>query len=665
VARVATILDTTAWVGSCLPMLLALYFWLMLVRTPEYVIALLLSAALAFHVCRRPDRILSPPQEPSTPTVGRVYTVLLVVLLILFFSPLVRSALLLGRGSTVQGIYFYDEAYSLMIAQGLARGLPPPDLSYSGFPLEYHPGGPLLTHLLSRYLHIPIHTAFYVAVPLLAKVFAMAAVYRILLMIFPGWTLGSYVICVAMSAGVFLLNPYNIVWNIRNSLIGGHIEPATVFGGMSIAHRVWDIFEPRTYYAWELGVLFVLILISNVDRAGGLLLTTTLFAIFLSKFPLLIPVGLVWIPFSVWKLVRCGEMRFVLSGVVALAMCAAAFGVLLPGESLYHIRLTLGPGIGELADSGSNFARVLNFRGLIPTALLGMTLLVLGTHLYGLSVVYKGYKGLSSFRTQSAIGASVALLLAGVAIMAGLFVSFVALVPDRVLQERFQAVHEGVKGLLWRPFSSYLQDHLDITLLYATQLAGASFAILAAGAVWAMFRDTRSAIVRAIAGGVILVSIVLAGWRSYDQTYGAVPRNVRWVPPDATAALSTIPVKGAIIVTNEIRYGDNVERHLPMMNAWAPAVFGHQFWASNFMFGTFGHPDASRRLHELKAFWDSGDFTRQCQFLRREHITHLLVRVDLLSGPVMEDSECWRTLYKNGTYVVQEVYRDGKPAHAS
>jgi hypothetical protein len=226
-------------------------------------------------------------------------------------------------------------------------------------------------------------------------------------------------------------------------------------------------------------------------------------------------------------------------------------------------------------------------------------------------------------------------------------------------------VHEGVKGFLWRPFSSYLQDLLDITLLYAKQLVGASFAILAAGAVWALFRDTRSELVRAVAGGVILVSIVLVGWRSYDQTFGALPRTVRWTPLDATAALSAIPVKGAIIVTNEIRYADDGERHLPLMNAWAPAVFGHQFWASNFMFGTFGHPDASRRLHELKRFWDSEYFTRQCQFLRREQITHLLVRADLLSGPVVEESECWRTRYKKGKYVVQEVYREGKLAPAS
>lgn len=66
------------------------------------------------------------------------------------------------------------------------------------------------------------------------------------------------------------------------------------------------------------------------------------------------------------------------------------------------------------------------------------------------------------------------------------------------------------------------------------------------------------------------------------------------ISPDAIAVLSAIP-PDRVVATNDFAYDDRVERHLPLLNIWAPLASGRQFYASAFMFN-FQHPDAADRL---------------------------------------------------------------------
>ena len=75
---------------------------------------------------------------------------------------------------------------------------------------------------------------------------------------------------------------------------------------------------------------------------------------------------------------------------------------------------------------------------------------------------------------------------------------------------------------------------------------------------------------------------------------------------------------------------DSVTRsYLPLINVWAPQLFGQQFYASNFTWGTFTASDALDRLHAHEWFWSAPIGERHCSFLRENDIKYLLIRRDM------------------------------------
>ena len=130
------------------------------------------------------------------------------------------------------------------------------------------------------------------------------------------------------------------------------------------------------------------------------------------------------------------------------------------------------------------------------------------------------------------------------------------------------------------------------------------------------------------------------------------------VDSEAVEALDAIPVEGTIVITNDLAFDERTAGHLPLMNSWAPAVHGHQFWANNFMHD-LGCPDVGWRFQQQERFWREPVGPWQAGFLERDRIGWILQRKDL---PRLDLSR-WRkvsVVFENEKYLVARVLGDSE-----
>jgi hypothetical protein len=137
-----------------------------------------------------------------------------------------------------------------------------------------------------------------------------------------------------------------------------------------------------------------------------------------------------------------------------------------------------------------------------------------------------------------------------------------------------------------------------------------------------------------------MVLLVLAA--SSSALLGPVIRGEgrpwKTISPTTRAAVEAIPRGNELVLTNELGF-DRQRPYVPLLNVWAPALYGHRFWASAFMFSNnWNAADASQRLAELEWFFTTRPGSAHLDWLRRCHVTHVLVRRDLLALSGWESS---------------------------
>jgi len=91
------------------------------------------------------------------------------------------------------------------------------------------------------------------------------------------------------------------------------------------------------------------------------------------------------------------------------------------------------------------------------------------------------------------------------------------------------------------------------------------------------------------------------------------------------AALGAIPVRGSMIVTNDLRYpAEGFSRDLRQMQI--PALFGHQAFAVNYVYESYPF---SRSRYDLQKLLQSEQWTSEIDEAARKYgWTHLLIRKD-------------------------------------
>ena len=571
-----------------------------------------LAALLALVHIHRTCPVRLPTDRALDPESKRESFLGLVILLLIATAPTVPIALQFAFGSYPTGFTNADESYNFMIARALEQSFPPVDLGYQGRLARYHLGGPLLSEMLSR-LGLPLHFAFFLVWPLLLRLTAVAVSFKLILILAPRLTTTQALLGVLAANAVFVINPYNVLWNIRNSFNAGGIETASLLYGMPVVNFYGDFLRADFQYGSSLAALLTWLLIVNMRTAHWLWLSCTLFAAFLAKSSVFVPLGLAWAAWSAYQVLRHRVFREAWAGAVALALC------------LYTKSFTFEPGIVTpqagagygfdwLVQHGNHFANSLHLPDPLAAALAALVLLVTGSHIYGWSIWRTGLQ-------HNPVGW---VLLIIVAISSG-FIAFTVFQVDPVAQVRFLQVHEPIAPFLWRPVDSYFFEQWKLSVGEARVLVSTGLAMFAAAAAstiaWTAQRG--QAIFARVA---LLVSAAVATMQITSAAYA--PDQSRWkiIPSSTVQALQAMPVRSTVILTNDCAYDAHVERHLPLMNAALPSLFGHQFWACNLMFNNnFAATDAVSRLERQGWFWRTPPGADHLAFLRQAGITHLLV----------------------------------------
>ena len=659
-ASLVQAIEAVARLSIWIPVALTVYFFVRVFHLPYAVgpalMALMLFAQyLVVRIGRRADA-MSKPLDTVAPEEQRGDVLLAVAVLVVALAPAIRVAWLLGGGSYPSAFLNADESYNFMIAQALVQGFPPPDLTYQGRVTAYHLGGPMLAEMVNRYGLASLHLAFYGLWPIVLKCVAACAIFTILGRLVPGLSTQKKLIGVLVTSGLFMIDFYNVLWNIRTLLKTGLLNAETVLEGMPVFAVYNGFVADELNYAAPLAAVLSLVLIANLDRRNILILACGLFGIFAAKSSVFVPIGAAWGLFAFYQLIRYREHRYLAAGIVALALCLLARPYMMESR-MATLALGSGYGLDWLAARGINVTKALGGEGLVLAAAAGLALLLIGSHVFGWSIV-----SLVKERAvrKVELPADPLLFIALSVVVAALFSVFFVLVIEPSALAGFFAIHSGIKEYLWRPLDTYIYESGKMSIGEARIVVAYGFALVGTAAVLRMTMTTKSGLGKLAVWAAIACSIGATLVQSYRVAFGPPPAQMKVVTSSTAQALAVIPVVGSVILTNECAYDRKVELHMPLMNAAMSAVYGHQFWACNFMFGNnFAAPDAPERLDRIKWFWREKIGGDHYRFLLDNSISHLLWQKDSTLGkasPTMLDSVPWiQKEYENEAFLVYKV----------
>lgn len=606
-----------------IPASLTTYFFGRVYQLPDAVnlAAIVLVVTALYFFSRAPATAVSRVKQTDSTveTAGRISVLLAVLILIISVAPAWRYAWLLGGGEYPGAFLNADDSYNFMIAQGLAQAFPPPDLTYSGRVSAYHLGGPMLAEMLNRFGGGSLHLAFYGVWPVVLKVAAACSIFCILGKLAPSLSTTKKLLGVLATSGVFTVDFYNIVWNIRSLAKTGVLNAETVFAGMPVATRYVGFIGQELQYAAPLAIVLFLVLVANLERAGSLLLATGLFGIFLAKSSVFAPIAAGWAAFATYHLLRHRDYRYFVAGVIALGLCLIALPYVMEA-GMASFGLGSGYGLDWLAGLGKHFSAALGLRGTAAVAVIGMGLLVVGSHMFGWAGAL-----LVRDRCQHRAAEGPLFLIGLSVVFAALFCAFFVFRIDPVAQAGLYAIHEQIKGVLWLGVDTYIYEMGKLSIGEAKIVVFYGLGLIGIAGVFSVNQVAESRGLRAAAWVTLWCAIASSCWQSYEGAFGPLPNRMKVITAGTAQAMASIPVAGSVILTNECAYDRKVELHMALMNAAMAAVYGHQFWACNFMFGNnFALHDASARLQRIQWFWKEQIGDEHYSFLRDAGITHLL-----------------------------------------
>ncbi|MFN0111796.1 MAG: hypothetical protein ACKVZH_23305 [Blastocatellia bacterium] len=282
---------------------------------------------------------------------------------------------------------------------------------------------------------------------------------------------------------------------------------------------------------------------------------------------------------------------------------------------------------------------------------------LLGTHSYGPAL-------LVAYRQRTSAGNKL-LLSTGVYFLTAITImTATVLVMHSSVAAQFDAIYGTIGDQLWLPKATYRQDMMNISLCSVFAPCPALFSILASGALVQYQSVARSRVWRAVLSGFCILALGMVGFRWTQLEAWNPPSSWHVVSDSAVGALGAAKNSSGVFLTNDLRF--HQYNHLPLMNAWAPQLFGQQFYVSNFMFGSYAHPDAVDRLHAQELFWSTSVGEYHSKFLAENHIQHLLIHRDMpfpegiLKAPwiqmVVENTDYYLLRFVDGDRVTEKQH---------
>jgi hypothetical protein len=500
---------------------------------------------------------------------------------------------------------------------------------------------------------------FYGIAPALIRIAFVGACWRFLGLLFPAWSLRQRLAAIAAACGAFFIDPFAIVWNLHNLAVTRSLNLATVFFGVPIAGVIPVPVHNQIYSDSSIAAdIFLFGAISNIGWFGPIPVGAALAASYLTKSQIGLPAlcGLLFAAGLLCLVMKRGQLSIVLPVAVALILFAfiRLFG---PGIHDLVVGIGLGHNLKDALTAGLPFAKAIGLTSDQAAIVFGLCLwtskwcVPLGLAAVGLYFT----RSKSNDRRPAVVVAMASAAAATVA-----FATLVVIHPGSELSQKFVETHGDVPHLLWLPFS----DYLDYLWTHVSAGVGNSFAtlpvaLLAGAALIEMEVRASSRFWKSVtrigicaAWLAFITSIVVRVGPDHAQLMA----RSKVVDAAAIEALLRIPVHNTITMTNELAYDREKAPYLPYMNAWAPALFGHQFWVADFMFDLH-YPDIVPRFRAWKQFWNTTASPWHEQLLERENIGWILEKKnqDALDPGTMRGVEL---AFENDKYRVFRITRE-------
>ena len=618
--------SAVARAGSFLALAAALWYGCLATGLPfaAFLLLFAVAAVLALHGS-------GPPEEPEG---QRLPLLPLLVVLAIVLSPVALS-LDAASGPAPHWFRDADDGFMVLIARGLERAFPPPDLSWEGQPLRYHLGEGILVDLLRRASGFTAHAVHYALLPVLMRLILTATmlvlVRRIAPSVPPRWR-----VWMPLAVGALpTIDLFNLVWHSHDFWARG-LQALDARGSPVVSLRA-GLLSAVTYDNATLALAFTLVLIATWRNASWIEKATLLFAVYLAKSQVFLAVGMGYGLFALLRL-RRRDWKPAVGGVIALGAAVAT----LPLTSTYGSMARITVGCGHLCREFLS-GHGLEGRLPAPVILTGEALLFLASfHLLGLLALLS----LRRLRQGRDPELAISALIAGSGLVIG---SLLRLQSSTELRARFTAVYQPIAGHLFLPLHEYLDRIMDLSA--SVPLSAFASIVPIIGMILlvdSIPRVRRLNLSRAARWTAVL--LLVAGAYGSSAAHSRLDlRMAKRISPDTLRVLNAIPSGGGSVLTNDLAWDDTFERHLPLLDVWAPAVSGRQFWASSFMF-TFQHPDAGQRLQRVRWFFGSQATPgARLRFTRDTEIEFVLLRRDLPHG---FDGQGWTRLIESGRYAL-------------
>jgi hypothetical protein len=600
-----------------LPWLVTGYWILHIIGHPN-LCPLLLGLVVILVVVSSRSAILPAPRAAF----GIGGTTLAAVLLALILTPALVNA-----GTIAKAVAFHplatdfiypDDAFDLLIARGLEQGYPPPDLSYRGEIVQYHYGLPLLIEFMHRLTGLSPHVMLYGILPGLFSIVTLLSLYRVFRLLFPDWTINRLLVGILLSQAAIFIDVFNLGWRHSGSLVDLSFMPiAAIYGAPALTDDCGNL---------GMAVVLVLVLFSNIDRCGPFAAGCMLFAIYLTKQQVFLPLAVTWgvVGLAAWARER--NVRALGSLGVATALVVVS-KIAVPFETGFALRAAFNDYFIKLNRVPSPLVPVL--LGTPAAAFLVVSVsFLLGTHIYGAALYVTYYRNRSKLLNA---GKKMVLLvetyfLSAIAILLG-----TVLVMKPAVEARWDAIHEIVVDQLRLPEATFVSrvDMMNVFLGAVLAPCGALISALATGAILQWHNTTLARRWRAVLSVFCVLAIGPVGYR-WTQLPAWQPQT-SWhvIDNSEIEALKAAKNEPGTIFTNDLRFQPGDQSLLTLSNIAAPQLFGQQFYASNFTFFNFAYADVLDRLHAHEWFWSTplGDHHRN--FLVENDIKYILIRRDV------------------------------------
>ena len=653
VPSVLVLWDCLASGAVFLPWLVTGYWILHIIGHPNLCPLLLALLVILVAVSGR-----SANSAPSNAAFGIGGSTLAAVLLALILAPALANSGMIAKAvafhSLATDFISSDDAMDLLIARGLEHGYPPPDLSYKGEIVQYHYGLPLLVEFMHRLTGLSAHVTLYGILPGLFSILTLLSLYRVFRLLFPDWTINRLLAGILLSQAFIFIDVHNLGWHIRNFM---HSGSAVKLSDMPIAAIYAAPVLTDDYGNLGMAVVLLLVLLANIDWCGPLAAGCMLFAIYLTKQQVFLPLAVAWGVVGLFAWVRERNVR-ALGGLGVATALVVIFKITVPFEAGYALQPALNDYFIRLGRVPNSLAPA--FLGTPAAAyLVVLVSFVLGTHIYGPALYATYYRNRSKLLTA---GKNIVLLvetyfLSAIAILVG-----TVLVMDPLVEAHWDGIYGAIADQLGLPIATYRLYIRNVSLEAVLTPCGALISTLATGAILQWHFTTSARKWRAVLSVFCILSIGLVGYRWTQLPAWHPPTWWHVIDDSEVEALKVAKDDPGTIFTNDLRFQPGDRLWLRLWNIAAPQLFGQQFYASNFMYTNFAYTDVLDRLNAHEWFWSTPVENHHRSFLTENDIKYLLIRRDM-AFPREILSVPWVNvvLQNRDYYVLRVIQAYGKP----